>query len=341
MRGPVAGWILAALRAAAVLATVALAVFALLKASPVDPVAAHLGPAMAQASPEQMARLAESWGLDRPAPEQFARWAGHMLRGDLGWSTTYAAPVRQVLAERLGASALLAGLAWALSGALGLGLGLVAAMSRDRWPDRIIRLWCHVLAATPSFWLAMLMVALFSVSLGWAPICCAGPIGVPPDQVGALDRLRHLALPLAALTLFGVAQIALHTRVKAIEILQSDPVTLARLQGAGPGDILLRHVARNAALPGVTVLCASVGEIIGGAILAEQVFAWPGLGRATVEAGMRGDVALLMAIALLTAAAVVAANLAADRLAPLLDPRQETSRRLGRGPRRGPRRGSR
>lgn len=308
--------------AVAVLAAVALAVFGLMRASPVDPVTAYLGPAMAQASPEQMARIAESWGLDRPAPERFARWAGQALRGDLGWSTTYAAPVGQVLGERLGASALLAGLAWALSGVLGFALGLVAAMARDRWPDRVIRLWCYVLAATPTFWLGMVMIALFAVGLGWAPVCCAGPIGVPPDQVSVADRLRHLALPLTALTLFGVAQIALHTRIKAIEILQSDPVTLARLQGAGPGDILWRHVARNAALPGVTVLFASLGEIIGGAILAEQVFAWPGLGRATIEAGMRGDVALLLAIAMLTAVVVVAANLAADRLAPALDPRQ-------------------
>ncbi|CAM3309091.1 ABC transporter permease [Paracoccus nototheniae] len=312
----------ALVRALAVVATVALAVFMLLKASPVDPVAAYLGPAMAQASPDQMDRIAASWGLDRPAPEQFARWAGHVLRGDLGWSTTYAAPVAQVVSERLGASALLAGLAWLLSGVLGFALGLTAAMTRDRWPDRVIRLWCYGLAATPTFWLAMLMIALFSVVLGWAPVCCAGPIGVPPDQVGLSDRLRHLALPLAALTLFGVAQIALHTRIKAIEILQSDYVALVRLQGATRDDILLRHVARNAALPGVTVLFASVGEIIGGAILAEQVFAWPGLGRATVEAGMRGDVALLMAIAILTAITVVAANLTADRLGPALDPRQ-------------------
>lgn len=311
-------------RALAVVVTVALAVFLLLKASPVDPVAAYLGPAMAQATPEQVARIAASWGLDRPAPEQFARWAGHMLRGDLGWSTTYAAPVAQVLSERLGNSALLAGLAWALSGALGFALGLMAGMTRDRWPDRAIRFWCYLLAATPAFWLAMLMIALFSVALGWAPVCCAGPIGVPSDQVGLPDRLRHLALPLTALTLFGVAQIALHTRVKAVEILQSDYVTLARLQGATPRDILLRHVARNAALPGVTVLFASVGEIIGGAILAEQVFAWPGLGRATVEAGMRGDVALLLAISILTAIIVVAANLTADRLAPSLDPRQRS-----------------
>lgn len=309
------------LRQAALLGAVSLAVFLLMKASPVDPVDAYLGPAIAHVGADQKAQIAASWGLDRPVGEQYLIWAGHILRGDLGRSTAYNAPVAQVMGERIGASLALTGLAWLLSGGLGFGLGLLAAARAGSWLERGIRAYCYLLAATPTFWLAILMLMLFSVRLGWTPVCCAGPVGVPPDQVGWLARLHHLALPLAALTLFGVAQIALHTRAKLIEVLASDYVRLARAQGAGRLDIVLRHGIRNAGLPALTALMAATGEIFGGSILAEQVFAWPGLGRATVEAGMKGDVALLLAIALLTCLIVSSANLIADHLYLRIDPR--------------------
>ncbi|MDH2327410.1 ABC transporter permease [Cereibacter sp. SYSU M97828] len=308
------------IRLPVLLLLVSVAVFTLMKLSPVDPVDAYLGPAIAHAGPEQKARIAAAWGLDRPAPEQFLRWAGHVLRGDLGHSTAYDAPVADVLRDRIGASLALTGLAWLLSGALGFALGAVAA-GCGGWVDRGVRVYCYILASAPTFWLAMLMLALFSVTLGWAPICCAGPIGMPPDQVGWADRLRHLTLPLAALTLFGVAQIALHTRARMVEVLQSDFVLFARAQGATRRQIVLRHGLRNAAIPALTVMLASVGEIFGGSILAEQVFAWPGLGRATVEAGLKGDVPLLLAIALLTTLVVALGNMAAGRLHPVLNPR--------------------
>ncbi|RRH68846.1 ABC transporter permease [Falsigemmobacter faecalis] len=291
-----------------------------MKVSPVDPVDAYLGPAIAHVSPEQKAQIAASWGIDRPAHEQFLAWAGHLLSGDPGHSTTYNAPVLQVLGDRIGPSLALAGGAWALSGLLGFALGLLA-VAAGGWTDRVIRLYCYVLAATPTFWLAMLLLMVFSVRLGWTPICCAGPVGLPPEEVSFAQKLHHLALPLTALTLFGVAQIALHTRVKLAEVMQSDYVLMARAQGAGQWDIIWHHGMRNAALPAVTALMASVGEMIGGSILAEQVFAWPGLGRATVDAGMKGDVPLLLAIALLTTLVVSGGNLMADRLYTRLDPR--------------------
>ncbi|WP_273690493.1 ABC transporter permease [Ketogulonicigenium vulgare] len=308
------------IRQVLLLATVALAVFLLMKTSPVDPIDAYLGPAIATVGPEQRAQIAAAWGFDQPAHVQFLAWAGHVLRGDLGFSTTYHAPVAQVMGDRIGASLALTGLAWLLSGLLGFALGVIAAV-RGGWIDRVIRLYCYVLASTPTFWFAMILLMVFSVTLGWTPICCSGPIGVPPDQVSFVQRLQHLILPLTALTLFGVAQIALHTRVKLIEVLQSDYVLLARAQGASALDIVWHHGLRNAALPALTVMMASIGELFGGAILAEQVFAWPGLGRASVEAGMKGDVPLLLAIAVLTALVVSSANMLADWLYQLVDPR--------------------
>lgn len=325
MTGPVsglaAGLIRILARQVALLVVVALAVFLLMKASPVDPIDAYLGPAMSQAGPEQRAEIAARWGLDRPAAEQFLRWAGRILQGDLGVSTSYHAPVSQVMAERLGASLALTGLAWALSGLLGFGLGLAAATFADRWPDRLIRLYCYLLAATPTFWLAILMLTLFSVQLGWTPVCCSGPIGMAPQAVGLAARLHHLLLPLLVLTCFGVAQIALHSRAKLLDVLASDYVRLARAQGAGRLDILWRHGLRNSALPALAALMAASGEIFGGSILAEQVFAWPGLGRASVEAAMKGDLPLLLAITLLATLIVSSANRIADLLARGIDPR--------------------
>ncbi len=309
------------LRLALLLLFVAFAAFALLKLSPVDPIDAYLGPAIARAGPEQRALIAEAWGLDQPAAVQFAAWGGRLLSGDLGWSTTYNAPVAHVLAERALPSLLLTLPAWVLSGLLGFALGVVAGLREGSVADRMVRFYSYVTASAPSFWVAILALSVFSVSLRWTPLCCAGPIGVPPGEVTFAQRLHHLVLPLAVLSLVGVAQIALHTRAKVAEIMRSDFVLFARAQGAGLPDIALRHVARNAALPALTILFASIGEILGGAVLAETVFSYPGLGRATVEAAMKGDVPLLLAVTLLATLVVSTGNLAADLLYRTVDPR--------------------
>nr|WP_244977932.1 ABC transporter permease [Aureimonas jatrophae] len=314
------------MRLALLLAFVAAVAFALMKLSPVDPIDAYLGPAIARASPEQRAQIASSWGLDQPAPVQFGRWAARILQGDLGWSTSYAAPVGAVLAERGLPSLRLTAPAWILSGAVGFAIGLLAGAFEGSWLDRTLRLGAYLTASAPSFWVAILLLSFFSVTLRWTPLCCAGPIGVEPDAVTLLQRLYHLVLPLLALSLVGIPQVALHTRAKVAEIMRSDFVLLARAQGATTGDILLRHVARNAALPAVAILFASLSEILGGAILAEAVFNYPGLGRATLEAALTGDVPLLLAITLLATLVVTIGNQAGDVLSRRLDPRTRTQR---------------
>ncbi|MFN3718829.1 MAG: ABC transporter permease [Rhizobium rhizophilum] len=310
-----------AIRLLLVLLTVAIVAFALAKHSPVDPINAYLGADIARVGPEQRALIAEKWGLDQPAITQFWRWAENLARGDLGYSMTYNAPVADVLVTRFQASLPLMGLAWLLSGVLGFALGVLAGAFAGSWADRIIRVYSYVLASTPTFWLAIMLLVVFAVGLNWAPICCATPIGVVPEDVTVLDRVRHLALPLVALTVLGVAQIALHTRAKMVEIMQSDYALYAKAQGASRMDIALRHGARNAALPAVTVLFASLGELFGGSVLAEQVFAYPGLGKATVEAGVRGDVPLLLAITLALTFVVFLGNSIADLLYRIVDPR--------------------
>lgn len=308
-------------RLALLLAAVAVAAFALAKMSPVDPVQAYLGPAIAKTGPEQRDLIAQKWGLDQPPLTQFGKWLGNIVHGDFGTSMIYNAPVLDVLAKRVQASLPLMGLAWLLSGVLGFVLGVTAGAMADTWVDRIIRTYAYILASTPTFWLAIVLLVVFSVGLSWTPVCCAAPIGVLPQDVTLMERLHHLVLPLIALTVLGVAQITLHTRAKVLEIMQSDFALYARAQGASLADVAIRHGARNAALPAITVLFASLGELFGGSVLAEQVFAYPGLGRAAVQAGVSGDVPLLLAVTLCLTLFVSTGNTIADILYRVVDPR--------------------
>ena len=150
------------------------------------------------------------------------------------------------------------------------------------------RAWCYVLSATPAFWLALLALMVFSVYLGWFPVGFAAPIGAA-GEVSLAARLHHMALPALVLSLTGIANVALHTREKTIEVLGSDYARFARARGEGEGSIVVRHGVRNLVLPAISLLCAQVGELVGGSVLVEQVFSYPGLGQAAVTAGLGGD----------------------------------------------------
>ena len=309
------------LRMALVLLCVAGLTFGLMFASPIDPIDAYLGPQIAQASTEQRELIAARWGFDQPPLIQFGHWLGQLASGEMGWSHVYNQPVSEVIAQRFQRSLALLGLAWLLSTLLGFALGVLAGV-RDQSPlDRIINSYAYITAATPAFWLAMLGLLLFSVTLGWTPVCCAGPSGSLSDDLGLATRLHHLALPVATLTLLSTAPITLHTRARMRELMASPVATQAFAQGAGRWDVAWRHGARHACLPAITLACASLGELFGGVMLIEQVFAYPGLGRATVEAALRSDVPLLMAIALFTALLVSLGNATADGLYRVIDPR--------------------
>lgn len=160
--------------------------FSLVSLAPVDPVQAYVGARVASVGPEQRDAIAEAWGLNDPAPERFVAWVSHLVRGDLGDSITYNAPVSQIIASRASASFALIGTAFVLSLAVGFSLGLIAAATREGWPDRLIRAGAVVLAASPGFWVAILLVSVFAVGLGWLPTCCAAP----PGQADAQSRRR-------------------------------------------------------------------------------------------------------------------------------------------------------
>ena len=199
------------LRRFAVLITlVAVASFTLVAASPVDPVAALFKAEVLRLSPEQRARIAEKWGLNDPAPVRFGKWASNAVKGDLGRSMVYDAPVAKIITERFTNSLMLMLLAWVLGGALGFGLGLLAGALEGSFVDKIIRGYAMVLASAPTFWVAIVFLLFFAVHLGWAPVCCSAPPGYLPHEVGFWQRMHHLALPVLTLSMLSIAQVTAH-----------------------------------------------------------------------------------------------------------------------------------
>lgn len=309
-------------RFALLMLAVGLVVFALVSMSPIDPVQANVGQAAyVNMSEAKRAQLASYWGGDVPFWERFANWAGALLQGDMGTSLRFNAPVSEVIAHRAANSLALMGIAWLLSGVLGFALGVAAGARRGGALDRVVRSYCFLLASTPTFWLGLLILMVFAVQLGWFPIGFSVPIGVSAADVTLADAAHHLVLPALTLSVTGVANIALHTREKVVDVLESDYVRFARARGESELSVIVHHGLRNVALPAVTLQCAFISEIFGGSVLVEQVFSYPGLGQAAVTAGLGGDVALLAGIALVSAALVFGGNLLANILYGVLDPR--------------------
>ena len=310
------------IRMALLLLGVSLAAFLLMAASPLDPLQTNVGQAaLGTMSQEQIQQLEDYWGVNTSLPERYLGWLTSALQGDFGVSLLYRQPVLEVIGARLTSSLGLLLSAWVLSGVLGLTLGVLAGVFRGKRPDRLIQGACLLLTSTPAFWLALLLMMVFSVWLGWFPTGLSVPIGAAADSVTALERLRHAFLPALTLSVTGIPSIALHTREKMVEVMESDYVLYARARGESLPAIVLRHGLRNVALPALTLQFASVSEIIGGSVLVEQVFSYPGLGQAAVDAGLGSDLPLLLGITVVTAAAVFAGNLIADLLYGAVDPK--------------------
>ena len=311
-----------AVRMCLVVFLVSILAFALLTVSPIDPLQTNVGQAALGAmSPEQIAKLRSYWGTDLPPVERYLNWLCDFLHGNLGTSLLYRRPVAEVIAEKLAGSFWLLFTAWLLSGVIGVTLGILAGKRRGGIMDRIVTGYSLFVASTPSFWVAMVLLMVFAVKLHWFPIGFSVPIGMDAGQISIADRIRHAVLPAAALSITGISSIALHTREKLIEVMESDYVLFARARGESEWAILRRHGIRNILLPAMTLQFASVSEIIGGSVLVEQVFSYPGLGQAAVTAGLGSDVPLLLGITVITAVIVAAGNLAADLLYNVIDPR--------------------
>ena len=304
------------------LAAVSVATFALVSASPIDPLQANVGQAaLGSMSEAQKEKLRSYWGVDEPPVKRYLNWAKDALRGDFGISLLYRQPVTDVIAVKLSNSLFLMGMAWVISGLLGFCLGVLAGVFRGRTVDKLVKGYCLVIASTPAFWLALLLLMIFGVWLKVLPIGLSVPIGVETAGVTLQDRLYHAVLPALTLSITGVSNIALHTREKMIGIMDSDFVLFAKARGEKGWILFRNHGFRNALLPALTLHFAAISEIFGGSILVEQVFSYPGLGQAAVSAGLGSDMPLLMAIASLSALIVFGGNMIADILYGIVDPR--------------------
>lgn len=307
---------------ATLLIAVSILSFILVSMSPVDPVRAYIGEVgIANMSAENLARLEAYFGLDTPPVVRYWNWFTDFLQGNMGISLFYRQPVASVIHVKFMNSMALMAAAWIFSGVLGFALGITAGFYRGRFIDRVIKGYALLIASTPTFWLALVLLMVFAVWLQLLPIGLSVPIGVNAAEVSVFDSLKHIILPALTLSVIGIANITLHTREKMIDIMAEDYILFAKARGKSKLAIIRNHALRNIMLPAITLQFASISEIFGGSVLVEQVFSYPGLGKAAVAAGLGGDAPLLLGIAVISAALVFSGNFIANILYGIIDPR--------------------
>lgn len=303
--------------------------FLLLRLAPGDPAAFLVSPT---ATAAEVDALRGKLGLDRPMLVQYARWLGAMLRADMGVSLAAGRPVTQVLAEAAPISLSLGAASLLLTFLVGIPLGMVQAARRGSWMDRALTVGTTVVYAAPTFWLALTLVAVFTygaATLGLPPHWRLPAFGIRTPGVhlegwgGIVDVLRHAILPVGILAAVGAAGIARYARSSVADVLANDFVRTARAKGLRERRVFGVHVLRNI-LPAMVVLFAlSLPGVVAGSIFVESVFAWPGLGRVTLNAILARDYPVVMGATVAYSLAVILANLAAEIALPLIDPRRE------------------
>ena len=296
-----------------VMAIVALLVFSLLYIAPGDPATVIAGD---QASPEDVERIRQSLGLDRPFLVQFGSWVWHILHFDLGTSIFTNLPVTALIAQRLEPTLSLMAITLVLTIVIAVPLGVIAAWKAGSWVDRTIMAFAVFAFSLPVFVVGYVLAYVFALELEWLPVQ-----GYTPLARGFWPWLQNLILPSVALGGVYIALIARITRASMLDVLQQDYVRTARAKGLGQGNILFVHALKNAAVPIVTVIGIGIALLIGGAVVTESVFAIPGLGRLTVDAILRRDYPVIQGIVLLFSFLYVLVNLMVDVAYTLVDPR--------------------
>jgi ABC-type dipeptide/oligopeptide/nickel transport system permease component len=260
------------------------------------------------ATREDMNRIRQAYGLDQPLAVQYVRFVVRVARGDLGYSYRQGLPVAELIVERLPATFELALAAMAVTVGLGVSLGMVAATRRGSALDMAAMTVALLGTSMPSFWLGLLLIIVFGVQLGWLPVSGYG-------------GLKHLLMPAFVLGGFYAAQVSRLTRTSLLEVLAQDYIRTAAAKGLAGRAVLLKHALRNAGLPVLTVLGLSFGHMLGGALVVESVFAWPGMGRLTVQAVLGRDFPVVQGAAIMGAAVFLAVNLTIDLVYGWVDPR--------------------
>lgn len=312
-----------ALQALPTIGLIVLTTFILLRLAPGD-IAQVLAGEAGGGDPEYIEKLRATFGLDEPLPIQFGKYLLQLVQFNLGYSFRYQVPVVELIGGRLGATLLLMITGLVLAVAIGLPLGTIAARYEGKWLDKLISGASLLVYATPNFLLGIALILLFSVKLRWVPIGgFIDPYGADNWSAIVISVSRHLILPALTLGLFYGAIYARLTRSTISEIATQDYVLTARAKGLSSWRLIGRHMLRNAMLPLVTMIGMQVAGMIGGAVLIETVFAWPGIGRLAFEAVFQRDYNLLCGIVLCSAVLVVIVNLTVDLLYTVLDPRVE------------------
>jgi len=308
------------LRGIAVILGVVTLTFLLLHLAPGDPVQRLLGPA---ATPDQLEAGRHSLGLDRPLLEQYAAWLGRVVRGDFGRSIAQGRPAAALLGEAWPATALLILLSLGVSWLGGIVIGAWQANSRRRGVDGWTSALTVALNAMPGYWLGLALIMVFTYQLRWLP--AFGAAGVDADFLSGgarlADRLRHLVLPLATLSLIGIGGAARFSRAAMRAVREAPFLTSARARGLAESRVVTGHQLRDALVPVVTLLGLSLPAVFSGAVFVEAIFGWPGVGQVLVQAVQARDYPVVMAAATISALLVVTGNLLAETLVGVVDPR--------------------
>ncbi|NBF38967.1 MAG: ABC transporter permease subunit [Spirochaetes bacterium] len=301
-----------------VLLGISIIVFLIMELIPGDAAQAILG---SFATPENLERVRSELGLDKPLVQRYFIWLGNILQGDFGRSYSLNRPVIDEVLDRLGPTLLLAGSSLLFAAVMGMVAGIIAAVKQFGWQDMFFTVIVLVGISTPSFWLGLIFVLLFSVQLGWFPV--SGMMQVVGGG-GVLDVLHHLVLPAVTLGVVATGVIARLTRSTMLEVLRKDFIRSARAKGLSERRVIMRHAYKNALVSIVPVLGIQTGFVIGGAIYIETVFQWPGIGRMLVTAIQTRDILLVQGGVVVVAGLYVLINLVADVAQHALDPRIQT-----------------
>lgn len=298
-------------------------IFGIVQLTPGDPVDRFESPENPLTA-EERARIYERYGLDQPLHVQYLKWVTELFQGNFGTSFNWNEPVFNLVSSRIPKTVELAGLSLILSLLIAIPIGTFSALKQYSFWDNTVTFFSFVGVALPNFWFALLMIALFSVTLGWLPTSLYSSTGIKyagNEWNWWIDHLKHLIMPLLVLTTAQVAAFSRYMRSQVLEVLRDDYVNTARAKGLKEGHVINKHVLKNAMLPVVTLLGLSLPFLLSGALITEQVFAWPGLGRFFWEASGARDYPVVMGLLFMISVVTLFGNFFADLAYAILDPR--------------------
>jgi len=302
-----------------VLLGITLATYFIINLAPGDPIDALISPEIAASlGPGYREQQREALGLNKPVPVRYALWVTELAKGNLGFSLVDRQPIGHKVAERVWPTLRLMGCALIIALIVAIPLGILSAIKQYSFIDYLATVAGFTAISIPSFFLSLAAIYLFSLKLGWLPTAGMATVGKDPSM---LDSLKHLVLPASILGLAEAAPLIRYTRSSMLEVIRQDYVTTARAKGLGERVVIVRHALRNALIPLVTVVALNLPRLLGGTVIVETIFAWPGMGKLAIAAVSGRDYPVIMAINLITATMILFSNLLADIVYALIDPR--------------------